>query len=308
MLRQAVHRWRAAALLPALCTIGLLGATTRATAAETSPPPGNNGAYLASRLLPSKSTKPCTRKIAPIYEADAIVTGTDMRQRPWGFAQTLREVLVKVSGDPRLKNDPRTEELAAHADRLVACFAYLDLMAATPLHDDQGTADRPHRLTVSFEPAKIDAVLADFGERPWRGARPVIVPVLLVHGRKPPPYVLSAELPAGEEQRAAFANAAGEFGIKVRLPSEAELAKWGPAAEHFPYPEAKAPASAAPGEAVVVGTLDWSETLPGWIGSWRTRWHGADHRWGIEGVNYDAAFRDIVGGVVLLASGRGRPD
>jgi hypothetical protein len=30
--------------------------------------------------------------------------------------------------------------------------------------------------------------------------------------------------------------------------------------------------------------------------------------WGISGVNYDAAFRDIVRGVVLLASGRGAPD
>jgi hypothetical protein len=41
-----------------------------------------------------------------MYQAEAIVTGTDMRPRPWGFAQTLREVLVKSSGDPRLKDDP----------------------------------------------------------------------------------------------------------------------------------------------------------------------------------------------------------
>jgi uncharacterized protein len=40
-------------------------------------------------------------------QAYAIVTGTDMRQRPWGMAQCLREVLVKVSGDPVLKDDPR---------------------------------------------------------------------------------------------------------------------------------------------------------------------------------------------------------
>jgi hypothetical protein len=63
-----------------------------------------------------------------------------------------------------------------------------------------------------------------------------------------------------------------------------------------------------PGETIVVGSLDWSETLPGWIGAWRTRWHGVDHVWGVSGVNYDAAFRDIVRGVVLLASGHGAPD
>ena len=40
----------------------------------------------------------------------------------------------------------------------------------------------------------------------------------------------------------------------------------------------------------------------------RTRWRGADHAWNIKGVNYDAAFRDIVRGIILLASGRGAPD
>ena len=243
-----------------------------------------------------------------MYRAYAIVTGTDMRQRPWGFAETLREVLVKVSGDPRLKHDPRTDKLAAQAESLVACFDYLDLMAATPLHDDQGTADRPHKLTVQFDPAKIDAALAEFGNTPWRGERPVVVPVLLVHGRKPPAYVLSADNPTGEEQRGAFANAASELGGTIRMPTEAEWARWGASVDHFPYPAAAPPADASPGETIVVGTLDWSETLPGWIGSWRTRWRGADHRWGIGGVNYDAAFRDIVGGVALLASGRGTPD
>ena len=30
--------------------------------------------------------------------------------------------------------------------------------------------------------------------------------------------------------------------------------------------------------------------------------------WGISGVNYDAAFRNIVRGVMLVASGAGSPD
>jgi hypothetical protein len=243
------------------------------------------------------------------YEADAIVTGTDLRQRPWGMAQCLREVLVKVSGDPRLKDDPRVLELVASADRLVASFDYLDMMAGIPKKDDQGSYDRPHKLTVRFDPSKIDGILAELGETPWHGERPVIVPVLLVHGPKPPAYILSAEVPQGGEQRSAFANAASEFGMKVRLPSEAELAAWGMSVEHFPQTP---PADATPGEAskeaIVIGTLDWSETLPGWVGFWRSRWRRADHAWDIKGVNYDAAFRDIVRGVVLLASGHGSPD
>src|SRR5260221_14211864 len=63
---------------------------------------------------------------ALLYSAYAIVTGTDMRQRPWGFAQCLKEVLVKVSGDPRLKNDRRVGAMADHADQFVASFDYAD--------------------------------------------------------------------------------------------------------------------------------------------------------------------------------------
>jgi len=258
-------------------------------------------------LMQGAAAATAAKEAGDFYQAYAIVTGTDMRQRPWGMAQCLREVLVKVSGEPRLKDDPRVAELAAHADRLVTAFEYVDMMAGIPKKDDQGSYDRPHKLTVHFDPAKIDGILAEFGATPWRGERPVVVPVLLVHGPKPPVYVLSAEVPQGAEQRGSFTNAASEFGMEVRVPSNAELAAWGASAERFPYPTALPP-DAKSGEAIVVGTLDWNETLPGWSGSWRTRWHGADHAWRISGVNYDAAFRDVIRGIVLLASGRGSPD
>src|SRR6516162_7035742 len=308
MIRNAKRAWRWAALLQLLSattlTCGQGPPTAAGTGAQGSASSPSHGSYLGSRLMPPKSEGSCPPNVAPMYEADAIVTGTDMRQRPWGFAQTLRDVLVRSSGDPRLKDDPRTAELAVHADRFVACFNYVDMMAGVPLHDDQGTYDRPHTLTVYFDPAKIDAILAQFGERPWRGERPVVVPVLLVHGRKPPVYVLSAEIPAGEDQRSSFATAAEQFGMDVRIPTDAELIAWGADVSHFPDD----PPRSSAGEAIVVGTINWSETLPGWIGKWRMRWQGGDYAWGTTGVNYDAAFRNIVRGVVLVASGVGSPD
>jgi len=308
MTGHAIRVWRWVALLQLLCTTALTCAQAQPTTAgagaqgsASSPPNGN---YLGSRLMPPKSEGSCPPDIGPMYEADAVVTGTDMRQRPWGFAQTLRDVLVRSSGDPRLKDEPRTAELAVHADRLVACFNYVDMMAGVPLHDDQGTYDRPHKLIVYFDPAKIDVILAQFGDKPWRGERPVVVPVLLVHGRKPPAYLLSAEIPAGEEQRSSFTTAVDQFGMAVRIPSDAELLTWSAGVGHFPSD----PPPSSAGQAIVAGTLDWSETLPGWIGKWRMRWQGADYAWGISGVNYDAAFRNIVRGVVLVASGGGSPD
>jgi hypothetical protein len=142
------------------------------------------------------------------------------------------------------------------------------------------------------------------GEKPWHGERPLVVPVLLVHGRKLPPYLLSAEIPAGEEQRGSFATAASQYGMKASIPSGAKLLGWGASVSHFPSD----PPPASAGQAVVLGTLDWSETLPGWIGRWRMRWDGKDYVWGIGGVNYDAAFRNIVRGVMLVSSGAGSPD
>jgi hypothetical protein len=301
-------RWARWAIPILAFAASLHQADGQSPAPNSGPPeltPGHSdGSYLHSYLVAPKPEGPCPPNIDAIYQADVIVTGTDMRQRPWGFAQTFRTVLVKSSGDPRLMNNPRVDELAAHADGLVVCFSYADMMANIPIHDEQGTYDRPHKLTVTFDPVKIDAILAELGDKPWRGERPVVVPVLLVTGPKPPPYVLTADTPRGTEQRGAFAAAAEEFGMTARFPSDEELAIWGASAGHFP---GKIPGSRT-GEAIVAGTLEWNESLPGWVGKWRTDWRGAAYRWEISGVNYDAAFRDVVRGVVLLASGRGSPD
>jgi hypothetical protein len=302
MRTDRILRWLSA---PAVLPLLFAPMITRAQAQQTqgAAPSRPNGHYLESLLKEPDAEAPCPPGIDPLYQADVIVTGTDMRQRPWGFAQTLHSVLVKSSGDPRLKDDARAAALAPKAADFVLCFSYADMMAGIPLHDDQGTYDRPHKLTVTFDPAKIDAVLAQFGDKPWHGERPVIVPAILVHGPKPPAYLLSAETPRGSEQRGAFATWAGELDVKARIPSDAELAGWGFAADHRPAD----PPSSVDNEVIVVGTLDWSESLPGWVGQWRCRWHDADHAWGISGVSYDAAFRNLIGGVMQLASGNGSP-
>jgi uncharacterized protein len=303
MRADKIHRWL---LAPAVLLLLFAPFASGAQAQQTqdAAPSRPNGHYLESLLKEPNAEASCPPGIDPLYQANVIVTGTDMRQRPWGFAQTLRSVLVKSSGDPRLKDDPRTVELAAHADDFVFCFSYADMMAGIPLKDDQGTYDRPHKLTVTFIPARIDAILAQFGDKPWHGERPVIVPALLVHGPKPPAYLLSAETPRGAEQRGAFATWASELDMNVRIPNDAELAGWGFTADRLPADLPPSPNN----DVIAAGTLDWSESLPGWVGQWRCRWHGVDHAWGISGVSYDAAFRNIIGGVTQFASGNGSPD
>ena len=236
------------------------------------------------------------------YKSTVIVTGFDMRSRPSGFARALHEVLVKLSGEPRLDKDPRVTELAAHADKLVASFDYVDQMAGIPIHDEQGTYDRPYYLTVFFDRAKIDQALADLGEKPWLGVRPVITPVFDVD-RVTKSYLLSSENQSGADMAGAFGDVAADYDIHVHIPTEAELKRWGVSHGQFPSP---ADAS-TPEKAIVAGTLVFKEDLPGWVGTWRFKWRDAEYNWEISGVNFDSAFRNVIRGVLRVVSGHDGP-
>src|ERR1700720_3552077 len=78
-----------------------------------------------------------------LYRAQAIVTGEGEAERARGFALCLEAVLVKVSGDPRLQGDPAAAALQAQAAGFVTGFDYHDRMAGIPVHDEQGTRERP---------------------------------------------------------------------------------------------------------------------------------------------------------------------
>ena len=110
--------------------------------------------------------------IGDLYQAQAIVTGQGEVDRRRGFSLCFLEVMVKVSGDPRLFGDRRVAIMAARAGTFVDTFRYRDRMAHKPINDEQGTRDRPHDLTVDFDTAKIDAALQSLGRKPWTGERP----------------------------------------------------------------------------------------------------------------------------------------
>ncbi|MGA9867693.1 MAG: DUF2066 domain-containing protein [Acetobacteraceae bacterium] len=237
-----------------------------------------------------------------LYQSTAVVTGTDMRQRPLGFAECLTDVLVKVSGAPGLRDDPRVAALAAHAETLVDSFTYVDPRAWILPHDDQGTYDRSQELTVRFNPAKIDAALAGLGLAPWRGARPLLVPVIIVR-RDQTPYLLSAETTRGAEMREAIVRLASDDGVGVHFPTEDDLAAWGVGLVGFPAPLGTPP----PARLWITGSLSWSVKALGWVGVWRVRLNGVEHDWRISGVGFDRAFADMIRGAVMLAHGPGTP-
>ena len=180
-----------------------------------------------------------------------------------------------MSGEPRLEHDPRVADFAAHADALVASYDYSDfLVRMGPVHDDQGTGDeRPYDLVVRFDHAKIDAVLSSWEHHPGGAA-----------ARKWCRCSRSSDFPgpkvkAGAEQRGSLAAAATQYGLPLRVPSEAELASWGVAPSGAPNPRAEP----QEGRALVAGTLYFDQAKPGWVGAWQMRWRGADYAWEVSG-------------------------
>ena len=231
-----------------------------------------------------------------LYQATAIVTGTDMRQRPLGFAETLKQVLVKVSADPALLQKPEISALADHADQYVASFDYVDPRAWFLHHDDQGTYDRSYELTVHFVPEKIDATLKQLGIAPWLGPRPLLTPVIIVR-RNETPFLLSADTPRGTEMRQTIIELATEYGFGVHFPTDNEFAEWGVGLVGFPAPLAGHDA----GLLRITGSLDWDVHAMGWVGTWHVGTANASHDWTIGGVGFDAAFADMVRGAIPYA-------
>ncbi len=229
-----------------------------------------------------------------------IVTGTDMRSRPSGMARCLIQVLVKVSGDPTVADDPRAEEMATKAQDLAEDFVYFDRMSDVPMHDEQGSRDRPFDLVVHFDPLKIDRALAGLGRKPWRGARPVLVVGVTVADRRGDTYILSADGNAGERQRESLFAAGDLFGIRVVLLPEGRLTPGNTSASMLLARLADVNPSlmALP----LAGELRWSEPDFGWVASWRLTQGSSATSWEVRGVSFDEAFRSGIRGAVGILS------
>ena len=248
-------------------------------------------------------------EVDDLYQARTIVTGQGEASRRGGFADCLAQVLVKVSGDPRLLDDPRVTGLAGKADTLVADFQYRDRMAGIPVHDEQGTRDRPYDLTVAFDPGKIDAALRSLGLEPWGAPRPRVVALVAVR-LGPTTYLLASDGEHGRDQREALSDAAERFGIPIALPDQAELVKAGLSYESLLTIDLRrldAAARTMGGDLALGGSMLWSEAALGWIADWRLGAQGKSYRWQIRGVSFDDAFRDAMAGAAQILSGHGSP-
>lgn len=246
--------------------------------------------------------------IADTYTTRTIVTGRDERNRPLGFRLCFEDVLVKASGDYRIVDDRRVPKLAAHAADYITGFSYRDRLEGKPLSDEQGTYDRPHYLTCKFDPAKIDAILKKLHRKPWTGKRRTVVMVISIDGLKKK-GTLTSDGPLDPDMRESLQNAAIRYGMTVVLPSEDALYQMNNLKKlHESKSEVDARLALATGaDRVVYGQLDFVESELGWVARWGLVPGDTLASWTVKGVNYDAAFRNGVQGVMLSLSGNGIP-
>ena len=260
-------------------------------------------------LLAMAGGTPAAAAIGDLYQAQAIVTGQGEVDRRRGFSLCFLEVMVKVSGDPRLFGDRRVAVMAARAGTFVDTFRSRDRMAHKPINDEQGTRDRPHDLTVDFDTAKIDAALQSLGRKPWTAERPrVVIFVAVDNGAVK--YLLAQDGERGIDQRDALAAAAAQSGMPMALPSQSALAAAGLNVGTLPEADAQkldAAARSAGGAVALSGSLVWSDKALGWIANWRLGAEGRVYRWQIRGVSFDDAFRNALYGAAQVLSGNGAP-
>jgi uncharacterized protein len=247
---------------------------------------------------------------AEFYRAKTRVTGQTVEGRGPAIARCFADVLVKVSGDARLLNDARVAEAAKQAGALVMDFRYRDLMAGLPTNDEQGTRDRPYELTVSFDPAGVDAALSTLGRKPWTAERPRLV-VLLSVRQGAASYMLAADGSRGSVMQEALAESAERVGLRALVPTEGALAAlagsksatWPPADRRI----LDAATKTSGGDVALAGRLVWSEAALGWVAEWQLTSGGTTHAWQLRGVSFDDAFRSAMRGAAQILSGHGPP-
>ncbi|RAZ73300.1 DUF2066 domain-containing protein [Mesorhizobium atlanticum] len=245
--------------------------------------------------------------IAELYQAQTIVTGTGDVNRQIGFKDCLDKVLIKVSGDQRLTQKPEMLALREKAPDFVQSFRYHDRLEGIPIHDEQGTHDRPHDLTCLYKPAVVDRLLAQLGSRPWPGERPAIA-VFMTAEQGARHFLLTQDEQSGDAMRESFANAAGPLLMPVTFPKAGQLggldekALSGADIAKLDRLAKKAGAARA-----LAGSIVWSDKELGWIADWRLADRGKTYRWQVRGVSFDEAFRVAMRGAAQILSGHGQP-
>ncbi len=237
-------------------------------------------------------------EVGNLYYAQAIVTGTEEPERTRGLRVALIDVIIKLTGDARLEQDGKLEPLLDRPHLLVDRFEYEDRMRDIPVHDEQGTRERPHYLRVHFNPAEVDAALKRLGLEKWSSDRPVVAVWLGIRTARGD-QVLTAKGPEAYGQRIVLTETAARRGLPIVLPPVGQTAVTFTdiASKQVSIMKAALPHS----DAHLIGLL----SITG--GYWNIDWqlvHGdSSRRWSLRNVSFDTALKNGLETAALVFSG-----
>jgi hypothetical protein len=243
-------------------------------------------------------------EVKDIYKAETIVTGTGVAERLRGFRETLAEVLVKASGDATLLGSASLARVSDNAADYVARYEQEDRMKGIPLHDEQGTRDRPYFLRVTFDKIKIDAALHALGVDIWPADRPEVAVWLGIKDAVVS-YVLTETSERGYGQREALRLASRRRGVPIVLPLAADVEAAAITYDLIARGDVTQLRAATVGlgaEALLYGTLDY-DGEGHWIVTWSVDWKGAERHWRQEHVTFDVGLRGGVEGAARVLAG-----
>ncbi|RWE44519.1 MAG: DUF2066 domain-containing protein [Mesorhizobium sp.] len=231
-----------------------------------------------------------------LYRSSVIVTGDREETRIPAIPQGFELAAQKLTGNPDIAQNPAFASLAVGSRAMVWSYTYHDRMFGIPIHDEQGTRDRPFDLTFQFDRKRMNDAIAAMGEKPWLGARPKLAVVVEVTDMARS-YLLAADGAHGSDLRASFEDASVRFAMPIVFARETDLSAIAPEKIDPISQEALAGLKSKLGaDAILVGHLDWETSEPGWHAIWRLPLSAHNPSWEIAGVNFDAAFRNAVGG------------
>ncbi|WP_162787109.1 DUF2066 domain-containing protein [Notoacmeibacter marinus] len=223
--------------------------------------------------------------------ATTIITGTEDPERSRGIVEVFEEVAVKMSGDEEGVASNRIAEPPDGSAALIERIELEDRMKGIPVHDEQGTRERPHFLRVCFDRDKMAALLQASGSDVWPEPRPEVRIVLAVETPNAA-YIVRREGADGYGQRLALIDTATKRGLPIRLPTDEDHASEARDIARFVETGQIGKKGATP---TLYGTLTLNADGADWNAAWRL---DDGEAWRVDEVSFDDAIREGIGGAI----------
>jgi hypothetical protein len=195
------------------------------------------------------------------------------------------------------------------AGSFVSEFRYHDRLEGIPIHDEQGTHDRPQDLSCVYKPETIDDLLRSLGRKPWLGNRPRLGVFLAVRDAKRS-FVLASDGSQSPYMAESFHAATIPLAMSILLPDQGKLTTASldvVTLQHTDMTQLDILAKEIGADAALAGSIAWSDTDLGWVADWRVTHGGRIYSWQVRGVSFDEAFRNAIRGSAEVFSGSGDP-